>query len=172
MAIELSRVFDPDLDVTVIEAPVQFPLGLGEGGSLNLIDTLCRNDLDLDVFTGEAGATYKYGVLYENWTGGGVPDRYYHLFGGLGIPEIEYHVDGFFPLLSARIAAGECLHTCIPGFEAIARNASQQEIDELMATGESGLYPSYHFDDACFERYLKRVGLAHGITSRDSAVVR
>ncbi|OHV79364.1 tryptophan halogenase family protein [Ensifer sp. LCM 4579] len=169
-AIALSRVFDPAVEVTVIETTALFPLGLGEGGSLNLIDTLCRNDLDLDVFIGEAGATYKHGVLYENWTGGGVPDRYYHLFGGPGIPEIEHHVDGFFPLLSARIAVGASLHTCIPGFEAIARNASHQEIDELMATGQSGLYPSYHFDDIGFEQYLKRVGLARGITSRESPV--
>lgn len=164
-AIALSRVFDPDVDVTVIESPALIPLGLGEGGSLNLIDTLCRNDLDLDVFIGEAGANYKHGVLYDNWKGTGVPDRYYHLFGGPGIPETEYRVDGFFPLLSARISVGEDLHTCIPGFKAIARNASQREIDELLATGQSGLHPSYHFDDAGFERYLKRVGLARGITS-------
>ncbi|WP_246232033.1 tryptophan 7-halogenase [Sinorhizobium alkalisoli] len=31
-ATALSRVFDPNVDVTVIEAPAEFPLGLGEGG--------------------------------------------------------------------------------------------------------------------------------------------
>ncbi|MDK1389270.1 tryptophan 7-halogenase [Sinorhizobium sp. 8-89] len=40
----------------------------------------------------------------------------------------------------------------------------------MIATGQSGLYPSYHFDDAGFERYLKRVGLARGITSCATAV--
>ncbi|WP_240545262.1 tryptophan halogenase family protein [Sinorhizobium fredii] len=169
-AIALRRVFDVDVDVTVIEAPTVFPLGPGEGGSLNLIDTLCRNELDLDVFIGEAGATHKLGVLYENWRGGGIPDRYYRMFGGSGIPEIECRVGGFFPLLSARIAAGENLHTCIPGFELITKKASQVEIDELLATGESGLYPSFHFNHAGFERYLRRVGLARGITSRRAVV--
>ncbi|MCA1371679.1 tryptophan 7-halogenase [Bradyrhizobium sp. BRP14] len=169
-AITLRRVFDVDVDVMVIEAPTVFPLGPGEGGSLNLIDTLCRNELDLDVFIGEAGATHKLGVLYENWRGGGIPDRYYRMFGGPGIPEMECRVDGFFPLLSARIAAGQNLHTCIPGFELITKKASQVEIDELLATGKSGLHPSYHFNDAGFERYLRRVGLARGITSRATVV--
>ncbi|WP_280137769.1 tryptophan 7-halogenase [Sinorhizobium glycinis] len=31
-AIALRRVFDVDVDVTVIEAPTVFPLGPGEGG--------------------------------------------------------------------------------------------------------------------------------------------
>ncbi|MCA1408308.1 tryptophan 7-halogenase [Ensifer sp. IC3342] len=169
-AIALRRIFDVDVDVTVVEAPTVFPLGPGEGGSLNLTDTLRRNGLDVDVFIGEADATHKLGVLYENWRGGGILDHYYRMFGGSGIPEIECRVDGFFPLLSARIAAGENLHTYIPGFELIRRRASQNEIDELLATGEAGLYPSYHFNDAEFERCLRRVGLARGITSRTTVV--
>ncbi|MCO5965124.1 tryptophan halogenase family protein [Sinorhizobium meliloti] len=169
-AIELRRVFEPDVDVTVIETPELFSFGLGEGGSLNLVDTLCRNELDLDIFVGEAGATYKLGVLYDNWRGGGISDRYYRLFCGPGIAEIEWRVDGFFPLLSARIAMGEDLHTCVPGFEAIARHASQKDIERLLATGQSGLCRSYHFDAEAFERYLKRVGLSRGITAHASAV--
>ncbi len=168
--IALRRVFKAEIEVTVIEAPELFPFGLGEEGSLNLVDTLSRNDIALDTFIDEADATYRLGVVFENWRGGGAVDQYYHLLGGPGIPEIEWRADGFFPFLSARIALGEDLHSCIPGFEVISRKASQHEFEELLETGQSGLYPSYHFDAGGLERFLKRIGSARGVTCRRTAV--
>lgn len=60
---------------------------------LNLIDTLCRNDLDLDVFIGEDGATSGLEEEFRIATTS--------LFRGPGIPEIEHHVD--FTLARAEL---------------------------------------------------------------------
>ncbi|MEI3854958.1 MULTISPECIES: tryptophan halogenase family protein [unclassified Ensifer] len=169
-ALTLRRIFSPAVEVTLIESPDIGIIGVGEGGLLNLVDALNRNRIPVDEFVRETGAAYKLGFVYEGWRGGGRNDCYYHLFGGPGIPELEWRQSGFFPLLSARIAVGEDLHTCVPGFEAIARNASQDEMRALLATEKSGLLASYHFDSHRVATYLKKIALGRGIVHRTARV--
>ena len=165
-ALTLRRVFSPAVDVTLIEAPDNGIIGLGEGGLLNLVDALSRNRIPIDDFVRETGAAYKLGFVYEGWRGGGRQDSYYHLFGGPGIPEIEWQAGGFFPLLCARVAVGAELHGCVPGFEAIARNASQEEVRALLLAGRSGLMASYHFDSYRVAAYLEKIALERGVVHR------
>ncbi len=169
-ALTLRRIFSPAVEVTLIEAPDIGIIGVGEGGLLNLVDALSRNKIPVDEFVRETGAAYKLGFVYEGWRGGGRDDCYYHLFGGPGIPELEWRQSGFFPLLSARIAAGEDLHSCVPGFEAIARNVSQDEMRALLAAGKSGLIASYHFDSYRVASYLKKVALSRGVVHRSARI--
>jgi tryptophan 7-halogenase len=169
-ALTLRRIFSPRVEVTLIEAPDIGIIGVGEGGLLNLVDALSRNKIPVDEFARETGAAFKLGFAYEGWRGGGKQDCYYHLFGGPGIPELEWRQNGFFPLLSARIAIGENLHGCVPGFEAIARNASQDEVRALLAAGKSGLTASYHFDSYRVAAYLKRLAQARGVVHRTARV--
>ncbi|MDW9652893.1 tryptophan 7-halogenase [Sinorhizobium meliloti] len=169
-ALSLRRIFSPAVEVTLIEAPDVDIVGTGEGALLNLVDTLSRNKISVDEFVRESGATYKLGSVYEGWRGGGRDDCYYHLFSGPGTPELEWRQSGFFPLLSARIAAGEDLHSCVPGFEAIARNASQDEVHALLAGGKAGLLASYHFDSHRVAGFLKRVALSRGVVHRVARV--
>lgn len=169
-ALTLRRIFSPAVEVTLIEAPDIGIIGVGEGGLLNLVDALSRNKIPVDEFVRETGAAYKLGFVYEGWRGGGRDDCYYHLFGGPGIPELEWRQNGFFPFLSARIAAGEDLHSCVPGFEAIARNASQDEMRALLAAGKSGLMASYHFDSYRVASYLRQVALSRGVVHRTARI--
>lgn len=169
-ALTLRRMFSPAVEVTLIEAPDIGIIGVGEGGLLNLVDALSRNKIPIDEFVSETGAAFKLGFVYEGWRGGGRDDCYYHLFGGPGIPELEWRQNGFFPFLSARIAAGEDLHSCVPGFDAIAGNASQELVRALLAAGKSGLMASYHFDSYRVARYLKKIAVSRGVVHRTARI--
>lgn len=165
-ALSMRRIFGRNVEVTCIELPEISITGAGEGGLLNLIDALIRNDIPIDEFARESGGAYKLGSIYEGWRGGGRDDHYYHLYGGPGIPELEWQQSGFFPFLSARIAAGEALHSCVPGFEAIARQASQEEVRRLLSGRESGLLMSYNFDCYRAARYLSDIAVSRGVIRR------
>ncbi|UUT23017.1 MULTISPECIES: tryptophan halogenase family protein [Pseudomonas] len=169
-ALMLRRIFSPKVEITLIESPDIGIIGVGEGGLLNLVSALEVNGISVDEFVRETGAAYKLGFVYEGWRGGGSQDSYYHLFGGQGIEELEWQAGGFFPLLSAMIASGEELHWCVPGYSAIARNVSQEEVRSLLMTGKSGLSASYHFDSHRVAAYLKKVALSRGVIHRSVRV--
>ncbi|MDR0781318.1 MAG: tryptophan 7-halogenase [Pseudomonadales bacterium] len=169
-ALTFRRLFSPAVEVTLIEAPEIPIIGVGEGGLINLVDGLIRNNIAIDDFIQSTGATYKFGFLYEGWRGGGREDVFYHLFGGANIPEFEWLQDGCFPLLSARIAAGLPLHSCIPFFEAIARHAPQAEMRELLLTGKYGRPASFHFDAHRVATFLRTTAQARGVVHRSARV--
>jgi tryptophan halogenase len=174
-ALTLRRIFSPAVEIMLIESPNIGVIGVGEGGLLNFIDGLNRNRIPVDEFIRETGAAYKLGFVYEGWRGGGREDNYYHLFGGAGIPELEWLQSGFYPLLSARIAAGKPLHDCVPAFDAIARNVPQEEMGRILASGKSGLQASFHFDSYRIATYLSQLAQSRGVTRRaahiDSLIV-
>ncbi|MGI8395913.1 tryptophan halogenase family protein [Agrobacterium deltaense] len=169
-ALAMRRIFGQTVEVTCVELPEIGITGAGEGGLLNLIEALIRNNIPVDEFARETGAAYKLGSIYEGWRGGGREDYYYHLYGGPGIPELEWQQSGFFPFLSARIAAGEALHSCIPGFEAISRHASQEEMRSLLSGRQSGLMASYNFDGYRAARYLRNIAVSRGVVHRKAHI--
>jgi tryptophan halogenase len=168
-AITLRRIFSPAVEITLFEQP-RVGISTEEGSRLNIIEALQRNKIEINQFAHETGASYKLGFVYEGWRGGGLKDSFYHLFGGPGVAELEWNQSGFFPLLSARIAAGMSLHGCMPAFDAITRNASQEEMRELLSTGASGFRTAFHFDKQRLVTYLGTIAQSRGVIYRKTSV--
>ncbi|MGJ7505098.1 tryptophan halogenase family protein [Variovorax sp. ZT5P49] len=170
-ALSLRRMFAPQVEVRVIESPEIGIVGVGEGGLLNLIDALRRNGIDVNEFVRETGAAFKLGFSYEGWRTGAEDDRYYHLFGRPGLQETDWMEGGFRPLFSGMVREGVELHRYIPGFAAIASNASQQEAAAMQQLGaRSGLSASFHFDSHKLADYLRRVAVSRGVVHQQARV--
>ncbi|SDZ68536.1 tryptophan halogenase [Variovorax sp. YR266] len=170
-ALTLRRVFAPQVEIRVIESPEIGIVGVGEGGLLNLIDALRRNGIDVNEFVRETGTAFKLGFSYEGWRTGAEDDRYYHLFGRPGLQETDWMEGGFRPLFSGMVREGVELHRYIPGFAAIASNASQQEAAAMLQLGaRSGLSASFHFDSHKLADYLRRVAVSRGVVHQQAHV--
>ncbi|WP_418132908.1 tryptophan 7-halogenase [Variovorax sp. 375MFSha3.1] len=170
-ALALRRMFAPSTEVRVIESPAIGIAGLGEGGLLNLLDALRRNGIDLTEFVQETGAAFKLGVSYEGWRTGAEDDHYYHLFGRPGLQETDWMEAGFHPLISGMVYEGIELHRYVPGFAAIAGNASQRDALAMLRLGaSSGLSASFHFDSHRLSDYLRRVAVSRGVVHQQARV--
>lgn len=171
-ALSLRRIFSPAVEILVLEDPNKGIIGVGEGGLLNFVQALHRNQIDVDEFVRETGAAFKLGFVYEGWRSGGRQDLYYHLFPMVGeqVNELEFVAFGIMPLLAARVSAGADLHSFFPGFSLIADNASQLEARAVLATKRSGIGPSYHFDSYKVANYLKTIAQKRGIRSHQAKV--
>ncbi|TWS99828.1 FAD-dependent oxidoreductase [Reyranella sp. CPCC 100927] len=167
-ALMLRRVLGADVNVTLIDTPGGGAGDIGVSAHVNLVDGLRRNKIPVDEFVRETSAVYKLGVVYEGWRGDDRNDRYYRLFCSAGSRELSWRQNGFCPLLSARIAAGLDLHSWIPGFETIARNAPQKDIPALLRKAD--LVASYHFDGRRAANYFRKAALARGVKYRTSRV--
>jgi len=108
-ALSLRRIFSPAVEILVLEDPNKGIIGVGEGGLLNFVQALHRNQIDIDEFVRETGAAFKLGFAYEGWRSGGRQDLYYHLFPMVGeqVNELEFVAFGIMPLLAARVSAAQ-----------------------------------------------------------------
>ncbi|MFT0167719.1 tryptophan halogenase family protein [Paraburkholderia mimosarum] len=165
-ALTLRSMFGPQAEVVVLESPRIGIVGVGEGGLLNLVDSLKQLNIPVDEFARETGAAYKLGFLYEGWRDGSEGDAYYHMFVDSGIEEIEWKQYGFYPLVSTLTHFGIELSQALPGFQVIAKQGSQEDARRMLADPACGIRPSWHFDSQRIAAYLKRVALSRGIVHK------
>lgn len=170
-ALTLRRIFSPNVEVVLVESPDIGIIGVGEGGLINLVQALQQNQIPIDEFVRETGAAYKLGFVYQGWRDGGKDDQYYHLFAKPGIAATDWYEQGIYPLFSALIEQNIPLHVLIPGFSAIAQNASQQQATSMLANTASGLSASYHFDSHRVAKYLEKIAVSRGVIHRRAKVL-
>ena len=170
-ALTLRRLFSPAVNIQVIESTKIPIVGVGEGGLLNFINTLERNEIDVDDFIEKTGATYKWGFSYEGWRGYPENDRFYHLFADQNSSATKWQTRGFFPLISGMIAKGVPLHFALRGSVAIHNNATQEQAKIIIKSGKSDIRTSLHFDSYKTAQYLKDVALARGVTHIDTKIL-
>ncbi len=173
-ALSLRRVFAPNVEVRVIESPDIGIVGVGEGGLINLIDALNRNNIAVSDFMRETGAAFKLGFCYEGWRGGGEQDKFYHLFADPKVEELAWSEYGGYPLITALIHQNYGLDKGVlgynRGYEAITGNVSQAQMTELLVKGESGLTMSLHFDSYRVAEFLKQVAISRGVVHQQGKV--
>ena len=167
-ALTFRRIFSPLTEVLVLEDPNVGIIGVGEGAVLNFLNALKTNNIDIEEFRRNTAATYKTGIAYENWRGEGRNDIYYNLFPRKEekIEEIEFEALGTMPFLAARVATNKDIHSFLPGFELLAKNANQKEARHAFASGKSGITPSFHFDSHKLATYLKNIAISRGVKNR------
>lgn len=171
-ALTLRRYYQPDVEVRVIASSEIGIVGVGEGGLPNIADAIVRNKMDTEAFYAATGGTYKWGFSYEGWRTGAVDDRFFHLFYSTK-SEGAWRETGFYPNMSALINQGIPLEYSMRGYrEAIAVNVTQEESRALLATGQSDIPTSFHFDSYKTAQYLQETAVARGVTYMDSKITQ
>lgn len=163
-ALEVRRIFNPQVNVTVVESPRIGIVGVGEGAILNLPMTLQRHGISSDEFVRQTKAIYKLGFSYEGWRTGVNTDQYFHLFGGGGGKESEFVYNDTFPYVTALVASGIPINQVIASWPKICANAPQAEIKTILETQpKPGFTASYHFDSYAVASFLEQQAKARGV---------
>ncbi|MBK5416174.1 tryptophan 7-halogenase [Pseudomonas sp. TH31] len=115
-ALTLRRLFEKKVEIRVIESPDIGIVGVGEGGLINLIDALSRNNIAVSDFMIETGAAFKMGFCYGGWRGGGEQDKFDYLFANPKVEELAWSEFGGYPLISALIHQNYGLDKGVLGF--------------------------------------------------------
>jgi tryptophan halogenase len=169
-AIALRRMFSPSVEIKVIESSKIGIVGVGEGGLLNFIGALHHNNIDINEFVRETGATWKWGFSYEGWRTGKEDDRFFHLFASQETPVSRWQERGSWPYLCAMVSQQTELDSYIEASRLIKNNATQAQATALLDTKNAGIVPSFHFDSYKLAGYLKKVALSRGVQHLDAVV--
>lgn len=171
-ALEMRRIFGPSADITVIESPNAPIVGVGEGGILNLPQTLRRLDIDERDFAEKTGAVIKLGFAYLGWKNGQSDDIFFHMFneGRMGAPQSPIYA-GFAPNWSGMLANKIQLHYAMTNYELIEAGMSQEDVWRALAENP-GKYPfSFHFAAERVAEYLRSIAIKRGVRCLKREVV-
>lgn len=161
-ALTLRKMFANKVEIIIIESPDIGIVGVGEGGLINLINSLNHLGISTSEFMKETGATFKWGFCYEGWRTGKKDDEFYHLFINPEYKPFNYERANFFPLISAVIAKKIPLATIVKDFDGIINKISQEEaINCLMQ--KSGVASSFHFDSYKVSKFLSKKAVERGV---------
>src|SRR5690348_418161 len=152
-AAALSQQLGRVLDITLIESDEIGTIGVGEATipPIRVFHKLLQ--IDEQEFMRATAATFKLGILFENW--GRVGDRYIHSFGRNGKPTwmCEFHN---FWLRSLYLGIESKL-----GDYCFELQAAKQD---KFATGANvDINYAYHFDAGQYAKFLRRFSEARGI---------
>jgi tryptophan halogenase len=163
----LARNFANRLEIIVIESADIGIVGVGEATIPPFIDFLRHLGVDEAAFIAATGATYKLGIVFENWRLPG--HRYWHPFGtfGVGINGRPFH--HFW--LRAQ-AEGRAPQLAEHSLAAALGDAGKVLLPDTRAPDErAGLRYALHFDAALIGRFLRQYAEQAGVT-RMAATVR
>lgn len=171
-ALELRRIFDQSIKITVVSSPEIPIVGVGEGGILNLIESLRRLDIPLIEFMQETGAVHKLGFVYEGWRNGrkDKQDYYYHMFPNLA-PQRLWIENGYYPLLSVLANHNIPVSYIVDSIALRENNISQEELTHMFVNDRNRNFASsFHFDTYKVGQYLKKIALNRGILHKEGLV--
>ncbi|WP_211441421.1 tryptophan 7-halogenase [Collimonas humicola] len=171
-ALEMRRIFGPSADITVIESPNAPIVGVGEGGILNLPQTLRRLNIDERDFAEKTGAVIKLGFAYLGWKNGQSDDIFFHMFheGRTGAPQAPIYA-GFAPNWSGMLANKVPLHYAMTNYELIEAGRSQEDVWRALAENPGKYSYSFHFAAERVAEYLRSIAIKRGIRCLKREVV-
>jgi tryptophan halogenase len=145
-AAALSGQLGALLDITLVESDAIGIVGVGESTIPTARAFVHLLGLDEREFMRETGATFKLGILFENW--GQVGDRYIHSFGQVGKSTLMAHFHHMWMRARDQGFGGDLGDYCL----------------ELRASEEGKFYKAddypmnyaYHIDATRFGQYLRR----------------
>lgn len=161
-ALTFRKMFQPNVNIRVIEAPEIGIVGVGEGGLINLISALNKLKIPIGQFMKETGASFKWGFCYEGWRNGKKDDEFYHLFINPSLPPFNKEVASFFPLISGLIAQQIPLAHVVKGFNSIIDGASQEDALRVLQNNP-GISTSLHFDSHRVASFLRKIAVERGV---------
>lgn len=168
-ALRMRKLFSPTVEIMVIASPEIPIVGVGEGGTLTLMQTLDELNIPFGEFLQETGAVHKLGFVYEGWRQNNkkVDDFYYHMF-PVKDEEIFFDEHGYFPALSVLVNNNIHVSYTVDSIQFREENRAQDELTRMFINGENNNFASsFHFDTYKVGQYLKKVALKRGVIYRD-----
>ncbi len=133
------------LDITLIESDAIGTVGVGESTIPTARTFVHLLGLDEREFMRETKATFKLGILFDNW--GEIGDRYIHSFGVIGKSTLLAHFHHLWMQARDQGFGGDLGDYCLE-----LKAAEQSKF----YTGENAsLNYAYHIDATLFGRYLR-----------------
>lgn len=152
----------PLVDITLVESDAIGTVGVGESTIPTARTFVHLLGLDEREFMRETKATFKIGILFDNWAR--IGDRYIHSFGEVGKSTLLAHFHHVWMHARDRGFGGELGDYCL---ELKAAEASR------FYTGENAsLNYAYHLDATLFGRYLRTRCIAGGVRRIEGKIER
>jgi tryptophan halogenase len=154
-------------EITVIESPEIGIVGVGEATIPPIIDLLKFLGVNEADFVRHTEATYKLGIVFQDW--GRIGDRYWHPFGTFGVPINRrpfYH--------AWQKAQAEGLKPAFNDFSLCAAlgDGNRFRFPDPAAQGPvSGLRYALHFDAALVAKYLRAYAEQLGVKRLERTVI-
>ena len=161
-AAALAKQLGALLEITLVESDEIGTVGVGESTIPTALGFHRLIGLDEREFMCATQASFKLGILFENW--GRIGSRYFHSFGELGKSTWMGGFQHFWMHARAEGVAGDLNDY---SFEAKAAEAGR------FFTGENGrLNYAYHLDAGLYGRHLRRFGEAEGVKRVEGKIAR
>ncbi len=134
------------LDITLVESDAIGTVGVGESTIPTARTFVQLLGLDEREFIRETGATFKLGILFENW--GQVGDRYIHAFGQVGRSTLMAHFHHMWMQAKDQGFGGNLGDYCL--------ELRASEEGKFYAADDFPMNYAYHIDATRFGQYLRR----------------
>lgn len=145
-AAALSTQLGALLDITLVESDAIGTVGVGESTIPTARTFVHLLGLDEREFMRETGATFKLGILFENW--GQVGDRYIHSFGQVGKSTLMAHFHHLWLHARSQGFGGDLGNYCL--------ELRASEEGKFYTADDAPVNYAYHIDATRFGRYLRR----------------
>lgn len=161
-AAALSRQLGGLLDITLVESDAIGTVGVGESTIPTARTFVALLGLDEREFMRETGATFKLGILFENW--GEVGDRYIHSFGQVGKSTLMAHFHHMWMEARAQGFGGDLGDYCL--------ELRASEEGKFYAADDFPMNYAYHIDATRFGRFLRRRCENNGVRRVEGKIQR
>ncbi len=162
----------PSKTVTLIESTEIGILGAGEGTTPHFFDFLREADIPVQSLVQRCAATFKTGIVFENWGCG--KQQYIHSF--LTHPDLYGLDDQWAHIRSAVVSSGKNLDSvtfnnhCVEQHRLPVIYTSYPEaVSTTQAYSELGLL-GLHFNARLLAQELKRIAISRGVVFVDGRV--
>lgn len=152
-AVALSRQLGPLLDITLVESEAIGTVGVGESTIPTARTFHDMAGVDEQAFLRAAKASFKLGILFEDW--GAVGERYIHSFGEVGRPT---WMGGFQHMWLQARENGDTRPLDAFCFEL---RAAQEE--KFATSPTSRINYAYHLDAVAYAAHLRSLSEARGV---------
>nr|WP_174505222.1 tryptophan 7-halogenase [Acinetobacter sp. Marseille-Q1620] len=171
-ALVIRKIFHPGVAVKVIASEKIGIVGVGEGGLLNIVQTLNHLQIPTGEFIKETKANYKLGFRYKGWRTGLENDEYFHFFMNHRLVEMSEKYADIYPVMAAYIALGKELHKIIPIYQDIIKPIGFDEMTKhlLQTENQGGIGVSFHFDSFAVAEFLKKIAIQRHVVYEDAEV--
>ncbi|WP_151766100.1 tryptophan 7-halogenase [Acinetobacter colistiniresistens] len=152
--------------MTSPEIPI---VGVGEGGILNLMETLHKLKIPFAEFMQETDAIHKLGFVYEGWRDNksNLTDCFYHMF-PMQNEELLWKDSGYYPILSMMLNHNLPISYITESINLSEKNISQEYLTKLLLEKtKKNFASSFHFDTYKVGQYLKRIALQRGVKYKE-----
>jgi tryptophan halogenase len=150
----LSKQLAPLLDITLVESDDIGTVGVGEATIPPMRSFHRLAGVDEQEFMRATQATFKLGILFENW--GEQGDRYIHSFGRVGKGTWMGDFHHIWLQARARGLAGELGDYC-------CELRAAEEGKFATASGNTSINYAYHLDATLYARFLRLHSEARGV---------